>query len=315
MNCEACGAPAAAGVLRCPFCKGFVSNELARRALRCECGEPNHPDAVQCAACGRPLGITCVFCKKISPRGQAKCVHCGESFEHAHMRQSVGQEMARQRKIAIIGTLAGLSIAAVVVGGIIYAAVPTDPCKSGDWKNCAAKAEDLVEGNGHDPQRGAVLYTAACDGGFAPACNNLAVQYNTGAGVGIDQTKALALYQQSCDLGNPMGCSNLGAMYDKGEGTKADPARALALFERACTASDGQGCTNAGILHEAGRGTKVDFQRAADFYQKACDLKYARSCDLLADFYEQGTGVPRSESRAKTLRKQACDQGYSAACR
>ncbi len=51
-----------------------------------------------------------------------------------------------------------------------------------------------------DPAKAALYLQRACDNGFAPSCQNLAVLYDSGDGVGKDGVKARQLLNRAADL-------------------------------------------------------------------------------------------------------------------
>ena len=78
--------------------------------------------------------------------------------------------------------------------------------------------EEVVEngdGVAKDLARGSALYKKGCDGGSAPGCYNLGINYANGQGVPKDRTRAAALFKKACKLGHKKACKDIQAMNAK----------------------------------------------------------------------------------------------------
>jgi TPR repeat protein len=155
-----------------------------------------------------------------------------------------------------------------------------------------------------------------CDEGKSNACFNLAVLYDTAAGVPKDEKRAFGLYERACDAGSGGACYMLGSAYWHGRGgLPTDVARAMDLYERACDAGSAPGCTVVGTAYQSGQGRPTDEVHAASLYEGACDAGFAAGCYDLGWMYQKGLGHREAgAARAADLYESACDGGFAPGC-
>jgi TPR repeat protein len=86
--------------------------------------------------------------------------------------------------------------------------------EGGRWGQATLKKKDLPEGLRFDGSgvaqllaEAARLLPAACDGGKAQECADLASMYSRGEGVPQDKPKAAELYRKACELGLTTACA------------------------------------------------------------------------------------------------------------
>ena len=53
------------------------------------------------------------------------------------------------------------------------------------------------------------------------------------------------LYRKACNLQSARGCNNLAVLYENGHGVGADVSEALRLYRLACSQGEAKGCTGA----------------------------------------------------------------------
>ena len=127
----------------------------------------------------------------------------------------------------------------------------------------------------------------ACDEGAPLACHDLALMYETAAGVPRDLGHARDLYAKACEAGHAGACGRAGKLFEQ----EKRYAEALAMDARACDAGHAQSCNAAGLLVLSGKGGPRDAARAVALFQRGCDEKYAGACASLAFAYEKGEGT------------------------
>lgn len=158
-----------------------------------------------------------------------------------------------------------------------------------------------------DPAAARRLYAAACERGYAPSCNNLAVMGLAGGG---PASEARALWTRSCKPLQPVACDNLRRLDGHRElavrlalvdtELTAGAARWRELEERACRAGDVFRCADAGSRARVGellaaecRGGETatcfdagalasDAASSAALMDKACAAGDGRACHALA---------------------------------
>ena len=121
----------------------------------------------------------------------------------------------------------------------------------------AESAKDLYEQAAKFDEQGnysqaVKLYEQACDGGYAFACHNLGVSYETGEGVQLDFARAAQLYEKACNGGDFNACTNLGSLYGRGHGVEQNFPKAVQLWKKSCNQDDKTACFNLGISYKAG---------------------------------------------------------------
>lgn len=147
------------------------------------------------------------------------------------------------------------------------------------------------------------------DLGNASALTNLAINYETGAGVPKDEAEAARLYARAGGLGNAQALLNLGAMHAEGRGVARDSAEAMRLFRKSAELGNADAMKNIGVLFNQGDGVTKNSEEAARWYRKAADLGNDIAITYLAIAYANGNGVPKDEAQAAQLYRQAADRG------
>jgi hypothetical protein len=124
--CENCGAPPAAGLAACLYCKTAYAGVPV--GVRCHrCNAQNAAGNTTCPQCRTELTRACVFCQAVSSLDRPACVRCREPFEGAAERLQA-REDARKRKeymnLASQGLGAAVTVATSDAGqGILGALV------------------------------------------------------------------------------------------------------------------------------------------------------------------------------------------------
>ena len=152
--------------------------------------------------------------------------------------------------------------------------------------------------------------TRECESGNALACHDLALMYETAAGVPQDYARARELYGKACDGGHAAACFRVGKLSEQ----ELHYADAFPMYTRGCDAGNAQSCHAAGLLLLSGKGSPRDPARAVALFQRACDAKFAGACGSLGYAYGHGDGVPRDLAKARALYEDACAQGTPLAC-
>ncbi len=135
---------------------------------------------------------------------------------------------------------------------------------------------------------------SACNGGDMLACANLAVHYETGAGVPKDEKKAFDLYDRACKGGIVWACGSLGDFYAHGRTVPVDYARALPLLTRGCENGFTTGCYALAEMLRDGHGVPVDLARARDCFHKACVANRPTGRNVYPSGHEQGCDEERA---------------------
>jgi TPR repeat protein len=141
--------------------------------------------------------------------------------------------------------------------------VAAHPCNHGDVARCIEKCQtedvqacnavgvmfEFDEGLHSDPQIASGFYSRACEGNYAPGCNNLAWLYLRGRGVPQDEPHAMLLFMAAfdssklaCMRGDASGCLLAGELLYEGRGVPQDERQALALLQRACAGGEARAC-------------------------------------------------------------------------
>lgn len=184
-------------------------------------------------------------------------------------------------------------------------------CEDGVTQECLDRAFAMWEVT---PKDAVHLWRAACEGGAALGCLNLAWFNETGRGVDPDPGEAARLYALVCDGMDARGCTALGKLYRDGLGVASDASQSVRFFRRGCDDGDAAGCTELGYAHDNGIGVKTDFTEAARLYAIACDGGDVTGCNNLGHSYEHGLGLDKDPVRAAELYSGACEDGYAGSC-
>jgi len=219
-------------------------------------------------------------------------------------------------------------------------------CNEGAMPSCAALAALYEKTNRpQDLTSARILYTKACDGGLAHACNNLGLLLEQGRGGDKDLAQARTRYEKACASSLSAGCHNFARFLSQGLGgpvdskqalrhyeqscqqryapsclmaglllqqnslAEYDPARSMVLLAHACLLKEPTACNERGLLNEKSlpADARVDFQNA-------CDLGYAAGCNNLAMMLQQARGGNADLSQSRTLYKKACAMKDWIAC-
>jgi TPR repeat protein len=164
---------------------------------------------------------------------------------------------------ASLGSSTATSLPADVHASPDASELAQHPCKYGDVVGCIAQCRgdepqacnaagvlfEFDDGERSDPAIASGFYRRACDGNYAPGCNNLAWLYLRGRGVPHDLPQAMFLFMAAfdsaklaCMRGDASGCLLAGEILYEGRGMPADEQGALAFFRTACERGDSQGC-------------------------------------------------------------------------
>jgi TPR repeat protein len=112
-------------------------------------------------------------------------------------------------------------------------------CEGGYGPACYNLARTVVAGHAKLPVESVVkLYETACDAGEQAACVDLGVHLLTGNGIEPDREHAARSFQNACESAEPRGCSLRGAMYVN----DGQDAPGFALLELGCSRGDPWGC-------------------------------------------------------------------------
>ena len=147
------------------------------------------------------------------------------------------------------------------------------------------------------------------DPGTASALTNLAINYETGAGVPKNEAEAARLYARAGELGNAQALLNLGAMYTEGRGVARNSTEAMRLFRKSAELGNADAMKNIGVLFNQGDGVAKNSEEAARWYRKAADLGNDIAMTYLAIMYANGNAMPKDEAQAARLYRQAADRG------
>jgi TPR repeat protein len=147
------------------------------------------------------------------------------------------------------------------------------------------------------------------DLGNASALTNLAINYETGAGVPKDEAEAARLYARAGELGNAQALLNLGAMHAEGRGVARNSTEAMRLFRKSAELGNADAMKNIGVLFNQGDGVPKNSEEAPRWYRRAADLGNDIAMTYLAIAYANGTGVPKDEAQAARLYRQAAERG------
>jgi hypothetical protein len=115
-ECHVCGAPKAAGLVACGFCKAAYPD--ATGGIDCpKCENVNRVENASCAVCHTALTRGCVFCGNSSSLSATSCQSCSEAFAGAEERKRQRDAAAQQQQtmrlveegIGVLGAVASAS--------------------------------------------------------------------------------------------------------------------------------------------------------------------------------------------------------------
>jgi len=191
------------------------------------------------------------------------------------------------------------------------------------------------------------LYRAACDGGHAPACNDLGAELIATATGDDARAEALALMRRGCEGGERQGCSNLGFQILRGAAGAVPADAAWPWLERACVKAPGDvaPCAELGeAVHRLGHpelarrvaargcdqhaeaeacavlpfltaGDEPDMEVILARSERGCELGSALACRNLGVLLRDGdAGAPRDTPGALAAFAKACDLGSATGC-
>ena len=185
-----------------------------------------------------------------------------------------------------------------------------DACDEGNAQACNDLALLMSDKQGTTADDVRVLFSKACDGGFAYGCRNVTLYDKN-----LSEGAVLGLLERACSGDAPMACTDLGSRSMEGKGVPVDFAVAAQKFERACDQGDATGCEWLGSLASSGRGVPKDPARAARLYGRACDEGRKGACASLAWLFASGEGVAADEGHARELYARACRAHEDTGCR
>jgi uncharacterized protein len=196
-------------------------------------------------------------------------------------------------------------------------------CDAGDPTGCTQLAWKYLNAKGvpKDEKRGIELLNQGCDGGYLPACGDLAIVAYAHGGPSIPKNvkKAISLFQRACEDGHNLSCVYLAGYYERGEGVDKNIPKSLEFLEKACEAGDPNGCVKIADLFMGGVNLPKNLDKATHFYRKACESQgsagwISEGCTKLGSLYESGNGIPKDLDEARALYKKACERGNNTAC-
>jgi TPR repeat protein len=143
--------------------------------------------------------------------------------------------------------------------------VEEHPCRYGDVTACLAKCDadsqacnaagvmfEFDGGFQSNPAVASSFYSRACNGNYAPGCNNLAWLYLRGSGVPQDQPHAMLLFMAAfdssrlaCLKGDPSSCLLAGELLYEDHAQPKDGDTAVAFFRLACQGGESRACAMA----------------------------------------------------------------------
>lgn len=134
---------------------------------------------------------------------------------------------------------------------------------------------------------------SAAKSGNAHAQLELAICYDSGAGIAADPGLAVKWYQASAQQGNGYAQANLGGCYAEGYGVPKDEKQALKWYRLSADQGCPMGQFNLGLAYETGMGVRKDLQEARRLYQLAANKGDANALVSLGDYYQFGMGVKK----------------------
>ncbi len=133
---------------------------------------------------------------------------------------------------------------------------------------------------------------AACNGGDAAACTDLAVAMRRGD-LPDDPPKRIALLQKGCDGHDMLGCALLGNAYLMGRGVEPSADKGIRLLESACTGEEWSACQMLGAVYATARvqadGIEPNRAMAEGYYERACEHDHESACEDLESLRKANT--------------------------
>lgn len=186
-----------------------------------------------------------------------------------------------------MGFLGCLALAAAAWRSLAGPA-PESLCATGESCNAVGVSHAQAAGASEDDLAVAArLFRRGCDLGHAPACNNLGLAYESGAGAPRDYPNAMTAFEKACSGGFAEGCSNQGALFEHGLGVPVNLGDAQRAYNQACRRGSALGCSNLGVLYAEGRGVPVDEKLASQLFSEACQGGSELGCDNLFQLQNQ----------------------------
>jgi uncharacterized protein len=206
-------------------------------------------------------------------------------------------------------------------------------CERKDAASCIALGElDRTTRDGAiDLGAASSAFGAACDGGDARGCLDLAYLYEDATS--LDDKKALApelrqraaaAYEGACGAGDGYACLVLGELTIAGHGVTKSTAKATQLFaqarplvEQQCEAKSAKACVALSIMVHRGLGGAKDPAHGTEVAGQACDLGDVASCMLAGRTWADGPGereAPQDAARAEAMFAKACTLGDAHGC-
>lgn len=180
---------------------------------------------------------------------------------------------ASERWAILLGAGMGF-LGILAIGGAAYRALSgpaPESCTTGESCNAAGVARAQTAGASEEELSSAArLFRRGCDLGYAQACNNLGLAYESAAGVQQDYGAAMTSFERACSGGFAEGCSNQGALFEHGLGVPVNLGDAQRAYNQACRRGSALGCSNLGVLYAQGRGVPVDLAMASQLFAEAC---------------------------------------------
>lgn len=198
-------------------------------------------------------------------------------------------------------------------------------CDNGSVENCVILSFSLLRSSDGLKDPAVRKYgTKACELGYAPSCDKIAIAYDKGLGVQQDYFKAVYYYKKACKSAVRTSCANLGVKYYNGQGVRQDYIKAKHYFEDACSENEISACNNLGLMYNNGVGAVQDYFKAKNLFEKACNLPQPQlfsispslgaACINLGKAYLEGLGTRQNLQKAKEYFGKACDNGLQSGC-
>lgn len=189
-----------------------------------------------------------------------------------------------------------------------------DACKGGDKAACGETQKRAMElDEAHDAEKAQTMFSAACDGGIAKACEmSCLYAYGERPPLAKDPKKLVPRCSGACEAGSALSCERLGRYY---ESDVRDFVAALKAFDRACTElSHGESCLRYGWrIRVTSKTHASDPDKAMHYYQLGCRAGTGVACTHWGDML---AGSKRKAERRLAPRayRKGCDLGEATSC-
>lgn len=151
-------------------------------------------------------------------------------------------------------------------------------CARKNMEGCFELGRSYSQGRGvsQDEARAKELWSLACEGELAHACNDVGTLKLNSPDLN-QRLEAKAHFRDACKGGVLLGCHNLAVLYDQGLAGQPNTAMANKIFKIACERGMAQSCHNLGVAHQ--RVDNID--AALICFKRGCKGGFVRSCEAL----------------------------------